>query len=145
MHDPFFLPPGSFAQLNKTMKVVDPDFSRLGSSTFAAILLPLPGINVIPQIVQDLEKLYQRQGVGVGGYSPVSVSDLAGGWSGGTGAKVYSQVGTRGAEIRGRDGCYHPPLPFRTVHETFTSHGSWQNQSLSWIRLRLPSLAVFLS
>ncbi|MBE5230800.1 MAG: hypothetical protein INR81_17475 [Microcystis aeruginosa PMC 728.11] len=26
--------------------------------------------------------------------------------------------------IRGREGRHRPPLPFRTVHETFTSHGS---------------------
>ncbi len=28
------------------------------------------------------------------------------------------------ADIRGREGRHRPPLPFRTVHETFTSHGS---------------------
>ncbi|MEB3881884.1 hypothetical protein [Lyngbya sp. CCY1209] len=33
---------------------------------------------------------------------------------------VISDAGS----IRGRERCYHLPLPFRTVHETFTSHGS---------------------
>ncbi|CAO5073042.1 hypothetical protein MiTs_00869 [Microcystis aeruginosa NIES-2521] len=34
------------------------------------------------------------------------------------------ELGTMPNQIRGREGRHRPPLPFRTVHETFTSHGS---------------------